>query len=569
MPKKTTADKLLELHRHQNTIVDDAVGELTEWLRMATLGAVSRTQEWLAGRLSIVEGLIGPTTHNKATLRLLMRMTMNEMKRAKIDARLEQWSDTFARQMPLFDDVLALMDLPKMDWGKRDLDWLANSKLSAQDQVRGVVEAAARGVQEQVLMQHGALKLSDLYATFQNRMAMAPAAAANVADTSSTIFLRSVHERGYARIEATQGTPLRFRFYGPDDKLERPFCHALHQGKAISRAQGKRKLFAPASTSPDRSYTRAEIARMDNGQLPNVMLTGGGYRCRHQWVVASLAPAPADPAADTRTGEQVREQLGQVDKTAEARIAQLTREMDSTSRQMIAIADKPGPLPPDEAAQVARLETVFAEMLAERSKAMLEKARSLRAQLFAPVPGRVKVSLSSAAPDGLRRSVAEAEEFLGGVFGRDLGQVKATFRANARAHYKIGRNEMLLDRSETASTVIHEAGHWLEDQSEAVHNAAIAFLVRRTTGPDGKPETPRSLKSLTGKSYRSNEIARPDKFDHPYVGKLYPSRNGKPVATEVVSMGLQSMYDDPVRFSTNDPDYFDAVWAMIQLGRQQ
>jgi len=26
---------------------------------------------------------------------------------------------------------------------------------------------------------------------------------------------------------------------------------------------------------------------MDNGQLPNVMLTRGGLNCRHQWVIAT------------------------------------------------------------------------------------------------------------------------------------------------------------------------------------------------------------------------------------------------------------------------------------------
>lgn len=309
MPKKTTKPKptLVEIHRRANALIDDAAGELRGHVEAALAKAVPAAQAWLSGRLSVVDGLIQPSAARTATMRLLMRQIITGTKRAGLDQQIEDWSLTFGRQMPLFDDVLSLMGLPPMQWGKRDKDWLTNSILSAQDQVKGVIEQAARAVQEQALMQHGAMRLSDLYGAMQTRMAMAPAAAVNVADTSATIFLRSVHERGYARIEETQGEPLRYRFFGPDDKLERPMCHALHQGKAIDRQQGKRRIYAPASTATDGSYTRAEIATMDNGQLPNVLLTGGGYRCRHQWVVASLVPGHVDRAPEDRTSPRIAE----------------------------------------------------------------------------------------------------------------------------------------------------------------------------------------------------------------------------------------------------------------------
>ena len=41
----------------------------------------------------------------------------------------------------------------------------------------------------------------------------------------------------------------------------------------------------------DRTYTREEIDRMNNGQIPNVFVTCGGFSCRHQWVLSALAPA--------------------------------------------------------------------------------------------------------------------------------------------------------------------------------------------------------------------------------------------------------------------------------------
>lgn len=293
MATKKPKATITEIVARQNRLIDDAVGELRSDLTAMIGRVLPDVQSWLAGRLMVGgQDAVPPGPKSAATLRLLMRQINTGMKRAKLDARLEAWSDTFARQMPLFDEVLGLMGLPAMKWRDADIKWLANSKLSAEDQVRGVIESAAREVQTRALMQVSGLKLSELYRVMNERMQMAPATAASVADTSATIFLRSVHERGYTAIER-DGDPLRFRFVGPHDKLERPFCDAVaHTGKGIDRQQGKRRIFAPPAAA-DGSYTREEIARMDNGQIPNAMLSGGGYRCRHQWIPLAIAPGPA------------------------------------------------------------------------------------------------------------------------------------------------------------------------------------------------------------------------------------------------------------------------------------
>jgi hypothetical protein len=56
-----------------------------------------------------------------------------------------------------------------------------------------------------------------------------------------------------------------YAYVGPVDGIIRPFC-LEHVGKV---------------------YTKAEIDRLDNGQLPNPFLTGGGYNCRHLWAPIS------------------------------------------------------------------------------------------------------------------------------------------------------------------------------------------------------------------------------------------------------------------------------------------
>jgi hypothetical protein len=56
-----------------------------------------------------------------------------------------------------------------------------------------------------------------------------------------------------------------FIYVGPVDERLRPFCRG-HVGKV---------------------YTRAQIDALDNGQLPNTFLTGGGWNCRHVWHAVS------------------------------------------------------------------------------------------------------------------------------------------------------------------------------------------------------------------------------------------------------------------------------------------
>lgn len=52
-----------------------------------------------------------------------------------------------------------------------------------------------------------------------------------------------------------------FEYVGPRDRVTRPFCRAR----------------------VDKVFSRDEIDRMDNGQLPDVFITGGGHNCRHHW----------------------------------------------------------------------------------------------------------------------------------------------------------------------------------------------------------------------------------------------------------------------------------------------
>lgn len=80
-------------------------------------------------------------------------------------------------------------------------------------------------------------------------------------DTSVSTFSRQVN-----LLHATGDPDELFYYAGPVDSITRKFC--------IERV-GK-------------VFTRAEIDEMDNGQLPDVLITGGGYNCRHTFKVVSV-----------------------------------------------------------------------------------------------------------------------------------------------------------------------------------------------------------------------------------------------------------------------------------------
>ena len=122
------------------------------------------------------------------------------------------------------------------------------------------------------------------------------------------------------------------------------------------------------------------------------------------------------------------------------------------------------------------------------------------------------------------------------------------------------RSSVYLPVTSGEKTTIHELGHVLENRSESVHKQAVAFLERRTAGEEAQ-----KLKDIyQGYDYEDHEIAKSDKFFNAYVGKVYQDANGKTYATEVVSMGMENMWHDPIGFAKNDPDYFDFIFGLLR-----
>jgi hypothetical protein len=145
-------------------------------------------------------------------------------------------------------------------WSADTLDAFHDIKLRelvsvSEDAIRRIEQTLLRGI---VGAQDRAELLNEVVAELEISLPQAK----TIYDTALSEFSRVA-----VTSTATGDPDEAFLYSGPIDGLTRPFC-LERVGKV---------------------YTRDEIDQMDNGQLDNTLITGGGYNCRHIW-----APVPAD-----------------------------------------------------------------------------------------------------------------------------------------------------------------------------------------------------------------------------------------------------------------------------------
>lgn len=99
-------------------------------------------------------------------------------------------------------------------------------------------------------------------------------------------------------------------------------------------------------------------------------------------------------------------------------------------------------------------------------------------------------------------------------------------------------------------TAVHELGHRFERAVPAIRDMEKIFYERRTAGEH--------LEWL-GSGYAKSEVTRKDKFISAYMGKDY-----KGTAYELVSMGFEYAYTDPLKLAT-DPDMEAWIYGILAL----
>jgi len=163
----------------------------------------------------------------------------------------------------------------------------------------------------------------------------------------------------------------------------------------------------------------------------------------------------------------------------------------------------------------------------------------------------------------LRQAVQEAQKWLLKYIDPALAPetgITLRFRKDIqRAYAKGAKGEIWLGPSDKAWVVVHEVGHVLHWNNKAVADLIAEFYLQRTKD---EPLT----------TYYGKETKK-DQFFNPYVGRYY-GWEGKFkdsqystrefVGQEVLSMGLQEMFNDPLKFYRADKEHFLLIYAIIR-----
>lgn len=269
-------NKLQRIYDDHGDEIDSLVSEFTRALDKMLSDAARAVSTEIMKELTIEDGIVSLTTRNQRLLNSLQDRLSKALDAVGYQDLLDNYTDGFNGQFVWFDKVLQTINedliypLAPITFTKGQMAQFDASKMSARDLIEGATIRAAGRVRQQALFGVGGMNSRELTRVISETYGSSLGESQNLAETSISTFYRTVTDQGFRIIEEDlPGFEIRYNYEGPLDKLTRPFCTKLERQ---SRA-GK-------------TWTRAEINRMSNGQIPNVFTTAGGYRCRHQWVIS-------------------------------------------------------------------------------------------------------------------------------------------------------------------------------------------------------------------------------------------------------------------------------------------
>ena len=203
------------------------------------------------------------------------------------------------------------------------------------------------------------------------------------------------------------------------------------------------------------------------------------------------------------------------------------------------------------------LMTQFRQSLINQSPISQKQAESMASKI------KIDKNATTAIPEkALRQQSAEFYRLTG---GRGSDTIDDFTKDSDRAYAHEGKRVVNIGASGQKSIVFHEMAHHIEFGDNSVGQASLDWIRSRAEGKAQK------MKDLTGNpAYKDSEIAYPDHFVSPYVGKVYAYKEDGQVKvkpnTEVVSMGVERLSDPKamVNFYLKDPEHFKFVLGAIR-----
>jgi hypothetical protein len=311
------------LQEHSDHI-DSILSEFTDSLDKIIQKSSRQLFAELRDKLAVTPGgRIRASASNQKTIARVDTRFMALMDENGYSDLLERYTGTFGGQFEWFTKVIEQINsdlvwpLNQPSFSRLDMAELDAYKLNAQDLLRSVVERVSAKARTRSMISTGGLSVRMLTDQLADTFSTSMAESQTLAETSIATFYRTITDKGFQAIEKDlPGFDIRYNYEGPLDKLTRPFCTKLE--RLAKKGQ---------------TWTRAEIDKMNNGQIPNVFTTGGGYRCRHQWVISTRVLAeqqrtkirPKDAGAPTApTKDDIVKEISATRKVNNARFKRQT-----------------------------------------------------------------------------------------------------------------------------------------------------------------------------------------------------------------------------------------------------
>lgn len=152
----------------------------------------------------------------------------------------------------------------------------------------------------------------------------------------------------------------------------------------------------------------------------------------------------------------------------------------------------------------------------------------------------------------------------------DIGPVSPTATVRISSHYQSLNEVVRLEPNEPEHVVVHELGHHFE-HTVGLYDAANEFRKMRVE-KSGKPTRPMAdiAKEYLGSplNYDATEVGNEDDFGKAFNGNrvsaAYAGKEYQHRATEIISMGVELLYNDPVGFAERDPEYFKFIVGVLR-----
>jgi hypothetical protein len=177
-------------------------------------------------------------------------------------------------------------------------------------------------------------------------------------------------------------------------------------------------------------------------------------------------------------------------------------------------------------------------------------------------PTAKTVENADAAVDWMTRTIAKGDGQFADQMTQKLGEIRGA-RAHHRTNDPNAKYHILVADAESADVIVHEFGHGIDEGvkigDDFVVKRSLEFREYRLKG-----EEPIELNTKFS-WYDAGERGAKDEFEKAfsessayYVGKDYGTR-----ATEILSMGIQKLYNDPVNFVVKDPEYAKFILGIM------